>query len=338
MLPKTYNLGSLARKVLNNYPSFKFRDKDPLIHNASDAAKDSRAVVYKALGHPESNPIDFYGQLRLRTGSWIEQGLKYDLHTKMGPFGTLLLSSQGDTGEHGTFYGASWHGYRDFDLGIVMNMEKGVKIVPFIVEVKTKIGFGAWKTIKPYPTSKKFIIPTPDTAFGNGQQVALYLRDAYRKTLSNSKFTSPIKDAILLQFLYADKLCCFVEYYFEYDPEKDMALCYRVHCEEYPECCGDLNIEIPLVPVAQRWVKQDQYIKNKELPLPDYQRKYDVHDVRVRNASKKDLEAAISGNSLIGDIQKKYDSYRDLEAKDLGISLAYSPEEIKILKNYLKDK
>lgn len=335
MINDDFSLSKKIKKSLSETPSFRFRDKDPLIHNCSDAAKDSRQVVYKALGYQESNPADFLGQMRMRFGSWIENGLKYDIMSKLAPYGIYLLSTQGDAGEHGTFYGTSYHGYRDFDLGIKMS---DGKIKPVIVELKTKVGYGAQVTLKDSPWSKKYKIPEPDQDWGYSQQISLYLRDAYNKTKDNPKFSAPIVDGIMLQFLFGDGLATFVEYYFEYLPEKDETVCYRVHCEDFPECCGKLDIHIKLKDIADRWKKQDDFIKRKELPPPDYQRKYDVTDPRVKEATKTDLTKATQNKKLIGDIQAAYNPYRDLEAEQLKIPLTYTPAEIKILKQILNEK
>ena len=248
----------------------------------------------------------------------------------------LLLSGQGELGEHGTFYGTSWHGYYDFMLGLVQPTTG--KIKPVLLELKTKIGFGATMTIKKNAWSKEFVIPMPDTEWGNSQQVALYMRDCYNKTVDNPTFSAPITDAILMQLLYADGLACFVEYFFEYFPDKDEAHCYRVHCEEYPECSSPLDITIKLKDIADRWKKLDSFLVKNELPPPDFTRKYDVNDDRVQDATKTDLQKAGRNQILIGDVQCKYCAYRDLCSKDLGIETCYSKEELKIIKNSEKLK
>lgn len=335
MLPKNFSLSRIVDKSLDSNLSFRFRDKDKLVHNASDAAKDHRQVVAKALGYKESNPTDKFGKMRMFIGSAIEDALKYKLFSKLGPYGVHLLSAQGDAGEHGTFYGTSWHGYRDFDFGI---KTADGKIKPVIAELKTKVGLGATLTIRKSQYSKEFIIPKPDTEWGNAQQIALYLRDAYLKTKNKPEFPTPIIDGILIQFLYAKNLATFIEYYFEYIPEDDVAVCYRVHCEDYPECCSSLDFIVDLKEIAKRFAYQDEFIKKGELPPPEFERKYDVNDPRVAEASKSDLQAAVQNKLLIGDIQKKYDPYRDLEAEQLGIVLKYTPEEIAVLKRILKNR
>jgi hypothetical protein len=50
------------------------------------------------------------------------------------------------------------------------------------------------------------------------------------------------------------------------------------------------------------------------------------------------LQAAVKNQKLIGDIQCAYCSYRDTCAKDLGINLNYSQDEIRKLKSILADK
>ncbi len=335
MLPNNFSIGKLAKKAMNDFPSLRFRDKDKTTHNAGDATKCSRQITYKALKTPESNPADTLGQFRMRFGSWLERGLVYEIFGKLSIFGVYQLSSQGDCGEHGTFYGTSWHGYRDLD--IAFKTVDG-KLKPIIVEVKTKVGYGATATLKASAWSKEFLIPEPDREWGYSQQLALYLRDAYRKTLNNPAFSEPIKDGVLLQLLYGDGIACFVEYFFEYLPDTDEAHCYKVHCEEYPECSAPLDITISLKEIADRWAKQDVYLAKGELAPPDYQRRYDLADERVQTTTKANLEKAGKNTKLIGDIACAYCNFRDKCAADLGIPLTYTAEEVKQIKGILKNR
>jgi hypothetical protein len=333
MIPNNFSIGRLALTSFSKFPSLRFRDKDKTVHNAGDATKCSRQITYKALKYPESNPADTLGQFRMRFGSWLERGLLYEIFDKLAPFGVFKLATQGDCGEHGTFYGTSWHGYRDLD--IALRMLDG-KLKCAVIEIKTKVGYGATATLKENAWSKDFIIPQPDQDWGQSQQLALYLRDAYNKTKDNPQFSSPIQDGILLQLLYGDGIACFVEYFFEYLPEEDAVRCYRVHCEEYPQCSAPLDIKISLKEIADRWKKCDEYLERGELAPPDYQRKYSLEDPRIDEVTKTDLTKATQNKKLLGDMQCAYCPYRDKCAEDLGITLEYTPAEIARLKQCLK--
>lgn len=333
MIDKKFSIGKISNLVMDKYPSLRFRDKDVWVHNAGDAMKCSRQITYKALKTPESNPADMLGKFRMRFGSWLEKGIAYEILGKGALFGMVSLSSQGDTGEHGTFYGTSWHGYRDFDVAI-KQLDSG-KYKPCIVELKTKVGYGAVATIKTSGWSKEFKQPTPDVEWGQSQQLGLYLRDAYNKTKDHPTFSEPIVDGILLQMLYGDGVACFVEYYFEYQPKTDSIKHYRTHCEQYPELNCDADMVIPLKPIADRWRACDEYLKEGKLAPPDYERRWSVNDERFREATKKDLQLAIKDQLIIGDMHCKYCSFRDTCAKDLKIKLKYSPEEKTAIKKIL---
>lgn len=320
------------------FPSFRFRDKDKTTHNAGDATKCGRAITYKALKTPESNPTDTLGHFRMKFGSWLEKGIIHDLIPKLAPFGIYQLASQGDCGEHGTFYGTSWHGYRDLDLALRMVEEGELRYKPFVTEIKTKVGYGAQVTIKKNAWSKEFVVPEPDFEWGYSQQLSLYLRDAYRKTKDNPQFKSPIIDGLLLQLLYADGIGCFVEYYYEYKPETDSAHCYRVHCDQYPECSAPLDLTVPLKEIAERWAVVDEYLLKGELAPPAYTRKYEVTDERVQEATKTDLQKAAKNQLLIGDKHCTYCSFKDKCSTDLGIPLTYSPQEVKEINSILKNR
>lgn len=331
----SFSLGKVAQKVFK-LPSFRFRDKDAEIHNASDATKCSRAVTYKALKTKESNPVDTLGQFKMRFGNWLERGLNYDILGPSSLFDVILLGKQIEVGEHGTFYGTSWHGYVDDLIGI--RDKETNTITPVAVEIKTKVGYGAVATLKKTPWSKEFVIPTPDTVWGQSQQIGLYLRDLYRKTKDNPSFSKPVRDGVLLQLLYGDGLACFVEYLFEYYPENDTVVCYRVQCEEYPEISSDLNIVVDLKEVASHWRKQDQYIREKTLAPPSFERRYVISDERIKAATIQDLERAVKGQLVIGDMQCKYCVFRDQCAKDLGTDLTYNLAEKQVLKNTANGK
>lgn len=339
MLPPDLSIGRLMTKSFTQFPSFRFRDKDVTVHNAGDATKCGRALTYKALKTPESNPTDSLGHFRMKFGSWLEKGLIYDLIPKLAPFGVYQLANQGDCGEHGTFYGTSWHGYRDLDLAVrLVEQDGSVRYKPFVTEVKTKVGYGAVATIKAKPWSKEFVVPEPDHEWGYSQQLSLYLRDAYQKTKDNPQFKSPIVDGMLLQLLFGDGIGCFVEYFFKYKPDIDATHCYRVHCDQYPECSAPLDLTFPLKEIADRWSKIDPYLLKGELAPPDYQRKYTISDDRVQEATKTDLQKAAKNQVIIGDTHCKYCNFRDKCSTDLGIPLTYSPEEVKEINRILKDR
>lgn len=330
-----FSLGKVANRVLK-LPSFRFRDKEPTIHNASDAKKCGRAVTYKALGVEESNPVDNLGQFKMRFGNWLERGLNYDILGPSALFDLIVLGRQVEVGEHGTFYGTSWHGYVDNLLGI-RNKETG-KVKPVVLEIKTKVGYGATVTLKKTPWSREFVVPLPDVEWGQSQQIGLYLRDLYRKTKDNPSFSTPVVDGILLQLLYGDGFACFVEYFFEYKPEDDTVVCYRVQCEEYPQSSADVEVVIDLKDIAARWRQQDQCIQEKKLAPPDFQRKYAIDDSRVREATIQDLEKAIKDQVVIGDIQCKYCVFRDRCAKDLGVELSHNLAEKQVFKSIINEK
>ena len=335
MIDAGFSLGKIAWKVFTQLPSFKFRDRDHGVHYASASTNCTRQLTYKKLGYKESNTTDMLGHFRMRFGSWLERGLQYEIFGKAGPFGIVNLGGQNDTGEHGTFYGTSWHGYRDQDIAI--ETPEG-KLKPVIVEIKAKVGYGASATIKETGWSKKFIVPKVPNDWGYANQIGLYLRDAYNKTKNNPAFSAPISDGILLMLLFDDGLACFLEFFCEYLPESDSVRFYRVHCEEYPQCSANINEVIPLTDVADHWKIVDSYVEKKELAPPQYQRKYDVSDPRVEEATKTDLTKATKGSLVIGDMFCKYCAYRDKCSEDLGINLNYTPEELRVLKKILASR
>ena len=341
MLPEGFNVGGVILKVFKTFPSVRFRDKDKTTHNAGDATKCGRQITYKALKVPESNPTDNYGQFRMRFGNWLESGLMYEFLEKAAPYGLYKLAKQADAGEHGTFYGTSWHGYRDADIAIATPTDKGNKLKPIILELKTKVGYGAALTIKKTAYSKQLKVPVPEygvDGWGYCEQLSLYMRNAYLKTVNNPQFTQPVRDGILLYLLYTDGVACFAEFHAEYQPETDQVKFYRVVVDEYPELNTETDIVINLKEIADRWSKLDKYLADGTLAPPDFERRYDVNDPKVGDATKTDLEAAVKGHLVIGHTKCKYCSWKDQCAKDLNISLTYSESEKKHLKSLLNNK
>lgn len=330
-------LSKYFTKVDNELPNLNFRDKDPLIHYASSTVKCKRAMTYKALGIPESNPIDETGQLKMKFGNWIERGLTYDYMTKMSPYNVYFMGTQGRAGDYEIFNGTNWHGMRDFDL--LVKDPKTNKFDFYIVELKTKIGFGANFMIKKTPFSKKFKVPEVDNSWGYANQLGLYLRNAYLKTKNNPKFKKPITKGILLYFLFSDSIMGFVEFHAEYLPEKNAIRFFKVLSPQFPEANSKLNTIIKLDTVGEHWAAANEFIKKKELAPPDYNRKYDLDDPRVtEEATKSALEAAARSDVLIGDVQCKYCQFRDKCSKDLNIPLVYSKDEKAKIKKILKTR
>jgi hypothetical protein len=246
MLDNNFCIGTIAEKAMTEYPSFRWREKNPLIHNASDSGKCSRQITYKALKVAESNPADLVGQFRMFFGNALEAGLKYNLFGKMAPFGILMLNTQGDAGELGGFYGTSWHGYRDFDFGVDKKLEDGKAgaYKRVVVELKTKVGYGASAMIKKSPYSKEFVVPELDFSWGYPQQLSLYLRNAYENT-RDEKY--PIVDGVLLYYLHDDGgISGLLEYHAEYQPKDDAVLFYAVKSAQFPGCSGKINSVVRL--------------------------------------------------------------------------------------------
>lgn len=271
--------------------------------------------------------------LKLKLGSWIERGISYDIISAASIYGLHRLASQGDAGEY-DLYGTKWHGYRDFDL--VFQTETQLK--PIIVELKTKVGMGADFAVKKTRWGKELKIPSPNTAWGYCQQLSLYLRNAYDKTKNNKHFASPIVDGVLLYFLFSDNVRMFVEFYAKYNPSTDSVHFYKCHVDGYPESTGPIDLTISLKDIADRWKHQDAYLVKNELAPPEFERKYQIDDPRLYDATKTDLKAAIKGELLIGDMQCKYCAFKDKCASDLNIELNYTEAEKKKLKLILNNK
>jgi hypothetical protein len=333
VLEKTFSFSAVAEKALREFPSFRFRQKNPLIHNASDSGKCVRQLAYKGLKYKESNPTDTVGYFRMSFGNYLESGLKYQLFSKMWPWGVQIASTQGDAGELGTFYGTSWHGFRDFDIAVKQESGKYKRV---IVELKTKVGYGAGAMVKVSSYGRNFKVPELDRNWGYPQQLSLYLRNAYLNTKDEP---SPVVDGILLYFIHGDGgITGFVEFHAVYNPEKDSVHFYKVESEQFPDCAGTCDETIYLKDIADAWKLVDDAITTKTLPPPTYERRYKVQDPRIDEATKTDLTKATRNQLLLGDTQCKYCSFRDKCAEDLNINLTYATEELKVLKAKLGER
>lgn len=330
MINDEFSLVQNVEKVMEHFPSFDFRDKDPLVHYASGATECGRKITYKSLGVEESNPIDLRGHYRMRFGSWLEAGFLKEILSKMPIVGVETLSSQASTGEHGSFYGTSWHGYSDM---IIAYRDKD-RLKPVILEIKSKVGYGADATYREWLA----VGPQPDQTWGYAQQLGLYLRKAYFATKDNPKFSSPIQDGILFYLLYGDSFTGCVEFQASYVPDRDSVLFYKVVCPEVTQFNQVLSFEIKLEDIAKRWADTDNYLKRKELAPPSYHRRYSLDDPRVEAATKTDLKKAIDGELVIGDMQCKYCSFKDRCANDLNIELSYTTTEKEVLSDILNSK
>lgn len=327
-----FSIGAVAERVLTDGINLRFRDHDMLTHNASDAGKCNRAIAYKKYKTKESNPTDLLGKMRMETGNYLEKGLMSGIFDKMAPFDVIPLQAQGDVGEY-DFYGTRWHGYVDKYLGI---KTPAGKVKPIVVELKTKVGYGAWGTIKKTQWSRDYITPMPDTQWGYAQQIALYLRNAYNKT--KGVLSEPIVDGILLYYLYGDGICGFLEFRCEYNPETDSVTFYEVYSKQFPGCNGKINLVINLKDIADKWTELNGYLTKGEMPPPGFTRRYELSDPRINDFPTTQWTAAAKNDKILGDIQCAYCAFRDTCAKDLGVVPEYSASEIKQIKEMIKKR
>lgn len=332
-----FSVGEYAEMVLENYPSYRLREKPNNVFHATDAGKCTRLTSYKKLGYKESNPTDLYGKMRMGFGNYTEAGLKYELFTKTHVFGFPLMSAQGDCGEQ-NFYDVQWTGYRDFDFA-VWNEDK-TQLVPVIVELKVKVGFGAKMMIHETAYGSKKIVPPLDFDWGYPQQLSLYLHDFYKhkkEQVSWLRNGGTLQGALVF-YLYFDGGCGFVEYHCKYNPETDTVTFFEVKSKQFPECNGKINETVSLQKIGETWKMVDGYLQKNELAPPSFERRYALNDPRIKEFPKTKLEQAARNNLLLGDKQCQYCSFKDKCAKDLGVTLSYTKEEIGVIKGLISDR
>ena len=275
-------------------------------HYASSALADRRDQYREWTGEARSNPTDFLGKLRMFLGTAIEEGLIKHWLSKLHRQGHHVLSAQVQVG--GT--NPTWDGNCD----VLMEAKVGNEYHKYVVEIKTKSGYGAdllWKSGVP---SDEYLI-----------QLGLYLR--------NMAANDQTKHGCLLYMLLSDNYFGkMLQFDCRYNVDTDSVECYRyTNSDGFVE---DKDISYCLTGLTARWQELEQAIKDKVMPKPDYVYKFPITRALLESQSDATLRRMIANEKVLGDWQAAYSGYKDVNAKTDGGGLGYTSNEIAVIRAY----
>lgn len=249
---------------------------------------------------PETNTTDFAGAAKMAIGSAIEDGLVNSVLSKLHIKGYHLLDTQVPVGGSNP----NWDGYMD---AFMAERGKLGEMTPFVLEIKTKSGYGA---------NMFYENPTPDKSYMI--QLGLYLKNAYEQ----KKITH---GAFLYVLLSDAHFGTMVQVNCVYNPELQTVTAYDF--EDSDGRTGALGFEVDLLEALARWDKLNEHIEKKEVPPGEYRYRYPINVDSLKNMSDTALKKLIDGVASPGDWQVRYSRYKDKQLAIDQISAEITEEE-----------
>lgn len=259
--------------------------RDRRAHYASGNLTCLRDQFWSWKKMPETNPTDFTGSMKMLVGNAIETGVVNSMLSKLHFVGWHIIGTQVPVGGSNP----NWDGY--LDLLMAKKTETGWE--KFVVEIKTKSGYGA---------NMFFEKPEPSPEYMT--QIGLYLRDLTNKGVTNNGL-------FLYILLSDDHFGELVSVYCSYNSETDTVT--ASHYERGNGTSGELNISLNLATALERWVLLDKYLHDNVVPPGEYKYKYELTPEFLREVPDAKLKRIVEGTLVLGDWQPVYSRYKDLQ-------------------------
>jgi hypothetical protein len=257
--------------------------RDRRAHYASGNLTCLRDQYWAWKKEPETNPTDFLGSMKMLVGNAVEQGLVTSILNKLHFIGWHIIGTQVPVGGSNP----NWDGYLD----LLMAKKDGDTWTKFVVEIKTKSGYGADLFCQKPEPSNEYLT-----------QIGLYLRD-----LTNKGVTS---NGLFLYVLLSDSnFGQLVSIYCTYDKQSDTVK--ATHFERSDGSNGPLNLSLNLTEALDRWRVLDQHLANNTVPNGEYHYKYPLTQELLREIPDAKLKKIAEGNLVFGDWQPVYSRYKD---------------------------
>lgn len=290
-------LESMAN-ILVKTRRMNFRDRRG--HYASGNLSCLRDQYWAMTGEPETNETDLVGALKMMCGDALESGIVSSMLSRMHLLGYHLLGTQVPVGGSNP----NWNGYIDALMArrnTEGNWEK------FVVEIKTKSGFGA-----------NFFYDKPAPSAEYMTQLGLYLKDMYEK--------QGVTQGMFVYLLLSDKYFgTLVTIDCQYDPESQIIRATKACTSDgktYP-----LNVSQDIGQALKRWVKLDKALAAGQVPAGEYQYKRELTDAVLEELSDYKLKQLMEGTALIGDWQVLYSRYKNKQVEADGVTPERTPRE-----------
>lgn len=264
-------------------------------------------MYWDMTGETPTNPPEFASEFRMKLGDAIEKALVEHYFSKMHLEQIHLIATQVQVGANNPI---PWDGY--VDVYLAERTEDG-KLNPYVVEVKTKWGFGA-DLLGANPTN----ITSNDYFY----QLGLYLKDFYDKKYK-------VDGCLFFVLLSNDHFGEVLQYHCEYVPESN-----SIRCTTLINNAGDkipMNLEFCLNDVFDRWAELQKCLDEKKCPPPDYRYKYPLTPDVLASLTDKEIYKAAMNGTIIGDWQPKYSKYKTKILETDGEIPFYTDQEMELL-------
>jgi len=269
--------------MINDTERVNYRDRRA--HYASGNLACLRDQFWSWKKVKETNPTDFLGSMKMLVGNAVESGIVNSMLSKLHFVGWHIIGTQVPVGGSNP----NWDGY--LDLLMAKKTETGWE--KFVVEIKTKSGYGA---------NMFFEKPEPSPEYMT--QIGLYLRDLSKKGVTNNGL-------FLYILLSDDHFGELVSVYCSYDSETDTVT--ASHFERGNGTSGELNVTLNLAEALERWVLLDEHLRNNTVPAGEYKYKYELTPEFLREIPDAKLKRIVEGSLIMGDWQPVYSRYKDLQ-------------------------
>jgi len=291
------NLIEAMQRVLTETDRVNYRDRRA--HYASGNLTCLRDQFWQWKKEPETNPTDFTGSMKMLVGNAIEDGIVKSVLSRLHFVGWHIIGTQVPVGGSNP----NWDGY--LDLLMAKQTESGWD--KFVVEVKTKSGYGAdlfWQ--KPEPSPEYMT------------QLGLYLRDLHSKGVTDHGLFL----FILLSDANFGKLVTINSHY---EPKSDSIICSTA--ERSDGSSYNVNASLNLASALERWRLLDSHLANNTVPAGEYQYKYPLTQDLLREIPDPKLKKIAEGGLIFGDWQPVYSRYKNKQLLIDGIVPERTEEE-----------
>lgn len=295
------------RSILERGDRVNFRDRRG--HYASGNLACLRDQYWGWKKEPETNPTDIKGAMKMLIGSAIEDGLVKAVLSKLSFFGYHLRGTQVPVGGSNP----AWDGYLD---GLLAKQNEDGKWEQFVVEIKTKSGFGA-----------DLFYRNPEPSPEYMTQIGLYLKDCHEKGVTN-------KGLFVFVLLSDSTIGNIVLINVHYDASTNTA-----HATDWINSdlqTGNLNTSIDLTVSLERWNRLNRHIAEGTVPAPEYKYKYPLTEESVRELSDAKLKKIIEGAIVHGDWQPLYSRYKNKQLEADGLTPERTEEELQVARSEYK--
>ncbi len=250
---------------------------------------------------PETNPTDFKGAMKMLIGKGIEDAVVGAAYNQLALFGYFSRGSQIAVGGSNP----DWNGYLD---GLFAKQNAAGVWEQFVVEIKTKSGYGADLFARNPEPSQEYMT-----------QLGLYLKDLHEKGVTN-------KGCFLFILLSDNTIGTMITVDVHYDPVSKHAIASTWNSTDGQS--GEVSTSVDLEAALERWRKLDKAIAAGEVPAGEYKYKYDLTPEVLAELPDAKLKKIIEGSIVFGDWQPLYSRYKNKALEADGLKPERTQEEL----------